>query len=371
MIAAAVALFAACAEKDTFKEVAEENVEIGFGQSLIGKNTRAELTLDWFRTQGTTTTGNAFGVYADKSGTNIFINERVYCKTAQAANPNANPAVTELYEWDHPTIRFWDKGAVDAYNFYAYAPYAAGGSNPAFGNNGFTFTGLPLIAEITTNGTEDKAIAAPLRGKDYADFMNHNAHGVNKPSVDFTFNHILSKLGFKIKTDLDIAQVQFTVKSVKIDFPTATVQWAQDAITGTDGTTTYANYQNRDNSYDFTVFSGSQVVPGVSNGTPQTPYLFTTHYIVTPVNAEEESSSHVFKIEVIYDLHYEDGDVTETNCTATGIIGTGTPAQNVFAPEQNDYNVVIINLHPETIEFCVEGVEGWDTADIDPHVDIK
>ena len=373
MIAAAAALLTACSSNDTFRDVDTQDVEIGFGKSYIGKTTRAELTLDWFQTAGTTTTGNAFGVYADKSGTDIFTNERVYCSTATPDNPATTEVNEALYVWSHPTVRFWDKGASDAYNFYAYAPYNSTGTNPSFGSTGFTFTGLPIIAAISEDGA-DKAIATPLRGKDYADFAAHNAHGVNAPTVDFTFNHILSKLGFKVKTDLPKTQVVFTVKSVTIDFPAASVTWAQDALTGTDGTTTYGTVTAYDATghTTYTVFSGSQVVPSDATGTTDNPtfYKFDNHYIVTPIGGTV--TSHTFKITVVYDLEYAADHVTETNCTATGIIGNGTPAANVFAPEQNDYNIIVINIHPETIEFCVENVTSWDSeTDVDPGIDVK
>lgn len=366
MIAAVAALFAACSNNDTFKEVDTQDVVIGFGYSGTEKNTRADLTISWFRTLD-----NAFGVYGYKDDNNqIFKNEQVKCSDDQAP-----------YEWSHTTVRFWDKGAEDAYDFYAYAPFggtnnSTTNANPTFDKtNGFTFTALPLIAQITANGTEDKAIANPVENIDYLDNRLHSDHA-NSPTVPFVFNHILSKLSFKIKTDIENTTAVFTVTSIKIDFPSDNnVTWAEG---GHDvaGETTYSSaYAAKTGSklpaaFETTVFTGEQEVP-YSVATSGALALGES-YIVTPVNGTVKK--HEFDVEVTYNIEYADG-TTETGCVATGTIGSGDPdadpaVPNTYAPIQNSYYVAIINLKPDQIEFCVDTINDWVEQEVGP-VDVE
>ena len=369
MIAAAAALFAACAQNDTFKEVNEKAI-IGFGHAATEKTTRAELDMTWFRTLN-----NGFGVYGYKDGETdpIFKNENVYC------SDNQSP-----YEWSHATVRFWDKAATDAYDFYAYAPFtgtnnSTAGANPTFNKStGFTFTGINIIEDITTDGA-DKAVATAVEDIDYSDARLHSGHA-NSPTVQFTFNHILSKLSFKVKTDIaahDAAQnpvATFTVTDIDIDFPTDNaVQWAETESDDPAGATTYSNgYAAKDGTFETHVLTGgSQVVTGTATAIGNT-------YIVTPVNGTR--TKHEFDVKVTYNVLYADG-TTETGCKATGTIGTGNPAlspgdegydANIYAPGQNQYYVAIINIAPAQIDFCVENVSAWNPNGQDlEEIDVK
>ena len=327
LMIAAAALFAACASNDTYKENVSEDVPITFQQSGIENLTKAALTLDWFKTSG-----NAFGVNGYKSGTQIFTNEKV---------------TSNGTDWTHPTIRFWDKAAEDAYNFYAYAPYSE--SAPTFNNtSGYTFTSTKIITDITAEGA-DKAVAWKTN-TDYAECCaTHPNH------VELVFNHVLSKLGFAIKTTQDVidAEATITVKKIELDFPTAaTSQWAQTAAGAAAGVTTFTTYAEKDGStYETEVYSNS-------TGTPLTASAAAigNTYIVYPVNAT--NSEHVFGVKVTYDIRYKDG-VSETNCEATGVVGGGTTAATQYKPNQNDSYTVTITVDPAHIEFCVEGVNDW------------
>ena len=373
---ATVAIFAACANNDTFKDVDTQNAVIGFGHSATEKSTRAELDMAWFRESDNV----GFGVYGFKSDAPIFTNENVVCSDE-----------TSPYAWSHTTIRFWDKAAADAYDFYAYAPFTGtnntAGTNPTFTHTptspstttGFTFTGLPVIVDITTDGA-DKAVAAAVEDIDYDDTRLHDVHS-NSPTVKFVFNHILSKLSFKIYTPVKpndyetVAQrvANFTVKSIKIDFPSATsVTWTETAKNAPAGTTTYDTYAAKtggkaDAAFETTVYDGATTGTPVPYGeTSEAAVAIGNTYIVTPVNSTV--TKHEFDIQVTYDIAYIDG-TTETGCKATGTIGTGNPAlspgdtgydANIYAPGQNQYYVAVIKLDPAKIEFCVEEVNEWN-----------
>ncbi len=371
MIAAAATLFAACAEKDTFKDVDTQDAVIGFGYTASENTTRAlnnqELTMDWFHELD-----NAFGVYGYKGSNNIFKNERVYLASK---TETTGDNVTSVYKWAHATVRFWDKAATSAYKFYAYAPFEGTtnteGTNPTFSTTtGFTFTGIKLIENIKTAGS-DKAVATAVENIGWGDSRLDNSHS-NSPTVQFVFNHILSKLSFKIKTDIETTVASFTVTSIKIDFPSDdAVQWAQSQPNNTTGQITYSNgYAAKTGSkaaaaFETEVFTGEQAVP-YSVATSGATALGET-FIVTPVNSTK--TKHEFDVQVTYNITYAD-NTTETGCIATGTIGSDTPgatgATNVYAPAQNQYYVAIINLKPAGIEFCVENVNAWVESNLNP-----
>lgn len=415
MIAAAAALFAACSSNDTFKDVAVENVEIGFSGQAVSKATRAVQGIDlpWFQTEGSATEGHRFGVYGFKNvyqtgadqykidtqkGSDIFDNEIVWCEDVTKEN-NVVTSVT----WSHNTIRFWDKAATKAYNFYAYAPYAdsnvtyAKGSVQGTGeaeesrqnySPTFTFTNLPLIAEITEDDCDaDKMVAAAVKDIDYAtitaDSYTHGVNHDNAPTVKFIFNHILSKLSFKVVTDIKKHNetdgvATFTVKEIDFDFPQ--VSNVQDVVSFTSedpaGAVTYSTTPAKDGTYDVSTVSNLEVVYkseagfvvpstlSTSNNIALEPTISVTAdannvasktYIVTPV-AASAYTKHTFDVKVTYDVEYPNG-VTETGCISTGTIE--------YSPAQNEYYIVVIKLDPAQIEFCVESVNDWDPQDED------
>lgn len=401
MIAAAVLTFAACSNNELINEINVQNEaepQIGFAQNAIDKTTRAELTMDWFHT-----VNNGFGVYGYKNNDNIFKNEEVYL---ESASETIEGTVTSAYKWAHETVRFWDKSATTAYNFYAYAPFygttnSTTGANPTFTSNGFVFSGLSVIQNITTDGV-DKAVATAVENIGYGDVRLHGVHS-NSPTVQFTFNHILSKLSFKIMTTVvpttetnGVADI--TVKRIKIDFPSAaSVTWTQSAKNNVTGATSYDTYAAKtgnktENAFETTVFTTAAIstydayntaygtsldasqfsaltyklapgttVPYSSTGAAGANAIGET-FIVTPVNGTTVTK-HEFDVQVVYDIAYADG-TEERDCVATGTVGTGDPsvanAENVYAPAQNQYYIAVINIKPTGIEFCVEAVGPWN-----------
>ena len=358
MIAAAVALLTACAEKDTFKEVADQDVAISFEGKYVNKVTRAELTTNWFSTNG-----NKFGVYGFKGTFQLFDDEEVtYNGTT----------------WAHNTVRFWDKGSSD-YSFYAYAPYGA--TQTFSSSKTFSFASLPVIADIAADNA-DIAISSPIKEWSYSKTIG-DKHGAGH--VEFDFNHILSKLAFKIKTSANPNYAEIKVTAVAIDFPSGTATWTQSAATAVTGATTYQTYTGKDavsivdskevidyGKYETSVFSGTTAAL-TSNGVEIQDATTATNkgkvFIVTPVTgaASGDGSEHVFGVKVTYNVQYKkksgenyvnDGD-PEIGCIATGVIGGGNEATKQYKPTQNSSYVVTIDVNPEQIQFCVNEVVDW------------
>ena len=358
MIAAAVLTFAACSTNDVINEVQtiDEEVAISFDGKYISKVTRAELTQSWF-----TTTDNKFGVEGFKASSQIFSNEQV--------NWNGS-------DWVHTTVRFWDKSS-DEYSFYAYAPYDVDNTswNHTFDatNKKYTFTSVPVIKDIDAAANDaDIAIATPRTGVSYLNGCTHQSvggHGAGH--VEFDFNHILSKLAFKVKTSVPTDQAEIKVTAIELNFPSGAATWTQTAAGAVAGTTSYTSYTAAETgtiTYETPVFSGTTAALNSSAADivdASSSSNKAKTFIVAPVAASGDGTEHIFGIKVTYTLKYLADNITETGCVATGILGGGsspTEAPGQYKPAQNSSYVVTIDVNPAQIKFCVDEVVGWDTV---------
>ena len=358
MIAAAAALFAACSSNDTFKEV-NEDVAIGFNSPYVSKPTKAEITDSW-----KTTDGSAFGVFGYKngfSGTLLFNNEKVTYNSSTS--------------WTHPTVRYWDKSATaaTAYSFYAYAPYASS-DTVSISNGLITFNlGAQVFrdadqvwsANPSTLSTIDLCIAQAVEGIGYANSTYTNPDG----TVLLTFNHVLSKLSFKIKKYQDLAY-DVQLNSLSVGFPTGTgVTWAQltkPAAATATGSITYATYTPATaNTYS---------TPIVSDKTQDVDFdadliADAASFIVSPVGNVTGSAAitqHDINVQVGYTIDY-DTNANDNIHNFDSQVATGV-AHIEFAAGNHYYLTIIIN--PETIEFDVTDVVPFTTVDAD-EVEVK
>lgn len=368
-IAAAAAMFAACSQRDFINDIVDEDATIGFKAKYVNKATRAEINNAWFANENQ----NSFGVDGLKGSYRLFENEKVTWNNTD-------------HKWTNPTYRLWDKSA-NNYEFYAYAPYD-GEDNDDITHSfnattkKYTFSEIPVIKNID-DANADIVIATPITGYSYSNTLSgHNtttgasANGHGDGHVEFDFNHILSKLAFKAYTSVDPDKAEIYIKKIELDFPTGTSTWTQgDGFAGTTAYTAWAETTNENGykakdgtNYETLVFSGNTAKLGYGSenaGAIADNNTTAKTFIVTPVAASGLGAEHIFGIKVTYDVQYKkngnnDGD-KEENCVATGVIGDGVPATNLYKPNQNDSYVVTINVNPEHIEFCVDHVAGWRT----------
>ncbi len=348
MIAAVAAIFAACSENDTFKEVVNKEVAIGFESSYATKTTKAEINDTWMKESG-----DKFGVYGYKTEPDkvvtLFSNERVYYTS----------------DWEHTSVRYWDKNADNAYDFYAYAPYSASAASfvkdavsPST-KTGFTYNlGTQVFADATLPATVDLCVAA-VEGTDYNECLyGANNDQVSDGHVSFTFDHVLSKLSFNVKK-VETLTATVTLNALKMEFPSATsVNWAQKSKSTTlgdktgdtpvyVGDITYGGYEAPDaNSYGVTIVSEkTQTV------TTTTTAIADAHsYIVTPNVVATPVQKHNINVKVEYTIDYGN-NIVETQ-TATGV------AEINFV--ENYHYTLTITIDPAKIEFDVDAVNGWD-----------
>lgn len=356
MIAAAAALFVACAGNDVINEIVDEEIAIGFEGKYVNKETRAEINQDWFKQ-----TTNHFGVYGYKGTFQLF---------------NKEDVSWDGNDWVHSTVRFWDKSATN-YNFYAYAPYEASHSFAA--DKKFSFTSIPVIKDIT-EANADIAIATPITSMSYGNCTQTEVAGHGEGHVEFDFNHILSKLAFKVKTSVDPTVAEIKVTALQIDFPQGTATWTQNAANAVIGTTAFPTYTVKDGTeYETSVFSGKTAAL-TNEGAPLVDATTATNvgktFIVAPVTGAEtgKDSEHIFGLKVTYDIQYKKNDANdgdpEVGCIATGIIGGGQTTQTQYKPTQNSSYVITIDVNPAQIQFCVDEVVSWEN-DTPREVEVK
>lgn len=375
MIAAVAALFAACAEKDTFKEAVQEDVAIGFNATLVSKVTKAEITTAYLReVDASNQIYHDFGVFgykASQSNFTLFDNEQLTV-VRTGAGSDQSPYV---YDWTHTTVRFWDKSSTATYTFYAYAPYNA--YNATGSEAGISFTKIPVITKIQANHIDDVVVATPYIAQTKEQCTSHTGitdHATTHSTyVPFVFNHIFSRLSFKVKTHEDYsATATFTVKSIELNFPSDKssnedqVSWSGN---GTTNTITYStNYAatsapTPSTTYETTVYSNT-----TGQVATVTPAPIGDAFIVTPVNTAQPK--HAFNIKLTYDVEYWNTDNSsagkETDCIATGRIDTKV-VENVespaYNPAANESWVITIDINPDQIDFCADKVNGWDSPD--------
>ena len=349
MIAAAAALFAACAENDTFKEV-NEDVAIGFN-NYVEKTTKAEIT-------STNITSSDFGVYgykykegsaSPKATIQLFNNERVYYSSN---------------DWKHDITRYWDKSVVaggtdqNGYFFYAYAPYSATAVSfdrtavsPAT-TTGFKYNlGTQVFADATDANTIDLCVA---RAEDI-DYNNCNSYTTFSGTHDdahvvFIFNHVLSKLTFNVKKGNRIdANHKVELNSLEVAFPTVTgtgakVEWTQTSKSDNAGTVAYTGLTQPTTSTTKT----SILTGGTQNVTTTSAAINNVNsYIVTPNTG---SAKHTIQLKVGYTITLED-NTTKDIQAATGTF------EYTFV--ENYHYILTVVINPETIEFDVDAVNDF------------
>ena len=204
MIAAAAAMFAACSNTDTFKEINNtEGPAISFS-TYAQKATRAAENSSSNYTSNLSVHHTTFRVwgYKNTSATAVFDGEEVRYSTA----------------WSYTNNRYWDKSAT-TYEFYAYAPSATGVftfngvTNIASQNAGYftiasayTKAGENVSPKNSTTATASWSGASTdvdLMIADKAQYTGATLTSAMADKVTLNFIHILSRLNITLMTSND------------------------------------------------------------------------------------------------------------------------------------------------------------------------
>lgn len=207
LLLATAALFAACASDSVRENIAEDQVEIGFStyiqKSIASKADNSTATaLKGLEAYHQNFVVNGFKTVATVE-TPVFTNQLVEYNDAE------NKKV-----WEYSPVSYWDKSA-SAYTFYAAAPADAAWN---FADNKYTleFKVSGSSLEIEERATPDAA--ANLGDDDMmiaTDKTANNTNGNFGGTVEFTFNHILSRFNIAISTSITDGVV--TLKSLEVN----------------------------------------------------------------------------------------------------------------------------------------------------------
>lgn len=227
---ATAAIFAACTNDSVRENIAEDQVEIGFS-TYIQKPVASKAD------NSTATNKNGLEAYHKNFVVNGFKNVagndyQVFEDQRVVYNDAENKKV-----WEYSPVSYWDKSA-SAYTFYAAAPAGAGWK---FANNKYTLEYTVSGSSLETEERATPNAAANLGNDDMmiaTDKTATNTNGNFGGTVEFTFNHILSRFNIAISTSitdgivtLNSLEVKGLNKFGKFD------ETVPDDVTLNDGTT--------------------------------------------------------------------------------------------------------------------------------------
>ena len=348
MIAAVAALFAACAEKDTFKDVNTPDAPITFKQS-INKMTRAYISgIDALKTE------TGFIVYGYKSLDNFATKETPDIFAGKNVSWDATNSA-----WKYDGLRFWDKNAT--YNFYAVAPNA-----PTDGAT-YAIQGDPTAANfgrITITGAKSNKSTASddyLIDRNGAKGELGSAHtGSTNPPVDIDFHHIMAKVQFALKSTLSSGTV--TVTSLTMTgWNNGVGNFTQNmTYTGAPGSIVYDEWNIP------TASAGSVALVGTGTGNTSveltcgasaTATALTDWYIMVPQQIAYAAPSTGLTFTVTYT--YNDGVAApntyeETFTDQVAIV----PSTQTWGTDS--YMTYTLDIKPNEIKFDVESICGFD-----------
>lgn len=178
MLAAAAMMFAACSETDMVSEMGEmeKTQEISF-ESFANKTTRAIAGPTDLQTAGF----QVWGYKAPTATPMVWTNQYTVFNNVAVSYASG--------DWGYTGKKYWDKKST--YNFYAVAPSSASAY----------YSIAPTTGMISITGAES---AKSTVSKDYVIDRNGvtnvdgNYTGSAHDDVEFDFNHIMSKLSFKL-----------------------------------------------------------------------------------------------------------------------------------------------------------------------------
>ena len=172
-----------CSSDEVVNDYSPENA-IQFG-TYVGRDAQGRVVA--------TTTDNisSFGVFAiyhdDDATTPVtspnFMNNQVVHKSTSTSNSSPQAYGTG---WTYSPIKYWPNEAGDLIDFYAYSPYELNKS----WNNGM----VNISIASDENNQIDYLVANAM--------VNQNKNNTND-QVTFTFNHALSRVGFKVEAVID------------------------------------------------------------------------------------------------------------------------------------------------------------------------
>lgn len=361
-IIAATALIVGCAENGIRSNVIEDtNVPIGFGDSYLGKKTKATFG-EINDSASLAKDGSTLKVWGWKEvngvKTQVFNNQKVEFKsTSQQATT----------KWVYAPLKFWDMAA-QKYLFIGVAPDTVD----------FTLTSdtlvkceniSPVLALFDSAGVS-QIKPADTEAIDYlvADKVFKAPKGnASDNDVQFTFSHIMSKLTVRVKTTTNFNNSGNNYPQIKLTDLKIKLQGMCDTYTQKTVGVTTAKQKDGDiwngtaaSETEYTCFAVSGTVDSLLlNGAGGALDLDTVAaYLIAPTAtgtttpSATDSATFTYTATVGYEIIYS---ATEKE----HFLAEDKEISNLTSFAQNTSNILTITIDPKAIYFDVKTVKNW------------
>lgn len=347
MAAAAAMALTACSDNEKIQ--GSDEIEIGFNDSFIGKQTRnaGEMTTSTLATDGNTMEVWGWKQFSTNDPVQVFNEQEV------RYNSSSSQSTTK---WEYSPLKYWDKAA--NYKFYAVAPYNS--SKWAIDASSRKIS-LALDDEEQVQVLEDmngtSAIASgDATAVDYlvATYVTGKATDLMAGDVAFAFNHILSKFEVLVKTtDVfasgDYPNIELNKLSVQLEgMLTDYDQKTEGAVASGDA---WSGTAMEATSYTCFDADGTKIKDLKLTKTAKS----LAKYLVAPTEAGI-SYKDKYTVSVEYTINYSASEREK-------FVSDGNKLANLTKFEQDTYNTLTVTVGPTAIYFDVESVGGWSEGE--------
>ncbi len=299
----AAVVFTGCSDDETV-EMAQQKA-IGFS-SFVDKSTRAVTDV---------TTANIDKIWVYGWRTKAAADTPIF--TGQEVTKNASG------NWTYSPLKYWEPGY--SYTFEAIAPKS--------GTSGVTFAAakgggtVTFVNDATTDVVYAKPVTRDLSSYTYTTLPTQG-------EVDFTFEHLLSRVKFTFKNSLDASSnAKITISDVKI-----TNAYTNGTVTPNSSAAWMATNNNLEVSFASVSDATKDLTDIEPNNTGETEHM----YLIPTDNTTSYNVAFKFKLD-------QEGVITEIGRTAT--------ISSVAMESGKSYNF-IAELGLQPINFTVT-VSGW------------
>lgn len=235
-------------------------------------------------------------------------------------------------------LKYWPKNEGETLSFFAYAPYKSE-SNGIVEQSNPSSAGAPQIRYTLPSAEAsqvDLLCASPALGKTSFDGQ-----------VRFTFSHVLSRIGVRVKTDASVLSggslVYLNSVSIGAAFPSSGV------LSLEDGSWSYIQAgASRSYERDF-----GSTESGLAVGSSASPAFSGDDFVMCI-----PSDGLGLELEVTYTIVTPDAALAAGKSVIVNTVGLSTRIDALSGKT----HTIVLNLSPEAVTFGVPSVNAWEDA---------
>ena len=354
LLAAAAVTFTACQKDEVINEVPQDQ-PIEFG-TYVGRDAQTKATITDLNMLKQSSAG--FGVFAYYTGDTDYdlLTPQIAPNFMYQEQVKWNNS-TDIWEYD--PIKYWPNDGKKI-SFFAYAPFTVTNPIPEYNVIGISTNdavGNPTVT-FKVASSVDKQVDL-LYGKALDQTLGANGtSGTITEGVKFTFNHALSKIGFKAKTtNVNENQNKVTINSVTLTGKFTT----QATISLYDGSITDRT-ETEDTEYTLNFTSGNTATGNVAqplNATEGNIMIIPTERF-KEADPEHPNNTDNITITVNYTIEISDSNINGGHSVPVPKEETGIIDHIVF--EKGKAYTIVMTISPTNpITFALEqAITGWD-----------